>query len=41
MVRDLGSSNGTFVRLVAPTFVDNGDQFLVGRELVRVELQTA
>ena len=39
MVKDLGSSNGTFVRLIAPTFVDNGDQFLVGRELVRVELQ--
>lgn len=37
-IRDLGSSNGTFVRLAAPTFVENGDQFLVGRQLVRVEL---
>jgi len=39
MVRDLGSSNGTFLRLTAPAFVDNGDQFLIGRQLVRVELQ--
>lgn len=38
LVRDLGSSNGTFVRLTSPTFVENGDQFLVGRQLVRVEL---
>ena len=38
MLRDLGSSNGTFLRLGAPTFVDNGDQFLIGRQLVRVEL---
>ncbi len=37
-LRDLGSSNGTFLRLGAPTFVDNGDQFLIGRQLVRVEL---
>ena len=39
MVKDLGSSNGTFLRLTAPAFVDNGDQFLIGRQLVRVELQ--
>ncbi len=38
LVRDLGSSNGTFLRLSAPTFVDNQDQFLIGRQLVRVEL---
>jgi hypothetical protein len=38
IVRDLGSSNGTFLRLTAPTFVDNGDQFLIGRQLVRIEL---
>lgn len=38
MVRDLGSSNGTFLRLAAPAFVDNGDQFLIGRQLVRVEM---
>jgi hypothetical protein len=38
VVRDLGSSNGTFLRLAAPAFVDNGDQFLIGRQLVRVEL---
>jgi hypothetical protein len=39
LVRDLGSSNGTFLRLTAPAFVDNGDQFLIGRQLVRVEIQ--
>ncbi|MFZ5469215.1 MAG: FHA domain-containing protein [Myxococcota bacterium] len=37
-VKDLGSSNGTFIRLNAPAFVDNGDQFLIGRQLVRVEV---
>ena len=38
MVKDLGSSNGTFLRLTAPAFVENGDQFLIGRQLVRVEM---
>lgn len=38
LVRDLGSSNGTFLRLTAPAFVENGDQFLIGRQLVRVEM---
>ena len=38
VMRDLGSSNGTFLRLAAPAFVDNGDQFLIGRQLVRVEM---
>ncbi len=38
VLKDLGSSNGTFLRLGAPSFVDNGDQFLIGRQLVRVEL---
>jgi predicted component of type VI protein secretion system len=39
MVRDVGSSNGTFIRLTGPTFVDNGDHFLMGRQLLRVEIQ--
>jgi pSer/pThr/pTyr-binding forkhead associated (FHA) protein len=39
VVRDAGSSNGTFMRLVAPVFVESGDQFLLGRQLLRVELQ--
>lgn len=39
-VRDLNSSNGTFVRLAAPAYVEHGDQFLVGRELIRVELRS-
>ncbi len=38
LIKDLGSSNGTFLRLAAPAFVDNGDQFLIGRQLVRVEM---
>jgi FHA domain len=38
VLRDLGSSNGTFLRLGAPAFVENGDQFLIGRQLVRVEM---
>jgi pSer/pThr/pTyr-binding forkhead associated (FHA) protein len=38
VARDLGSSNGTFVRLVAPTLVEDGDHFLIGRELFRVQI---
>lgn len=38
ILRDLGSSNGTFLRLAAPIFVESGDQFLIGRQLVRVEM---
>ena len=41
VVRDIGSSNGTFIRLPAPAFVEHGDQFLIGRQLLRVELQPA
>lgn len=41
VVRDVGSSNGTFLRLTNAVFVDSGDQFLVGRELVRVEVVQA
>ena len=37
-VRDLGSANGTFVKLNAPAFVENGDQLLVGRELLSVAI---
>lgn len=37
-IQDVGSSNGTFIRLSAPTFVDHGDHLLIGRELLRVEL---
>lgn len=40
-VEDMASSNGTFLRVNAATFVDHGDQFLVGRELLRVELKPA
>jgi hypothetical protein len=38
-VKDLGSSNGTFARLGAPAFVDSGDQYLIGRQLLRVEIE--
>ena len=37
-VRDVGSSNGTFARLAAPAYLEEGDQLLIGRELVRIEL---
>ncbi len=37
-VRDVGSSNGTFVRLAAPTPLDNMDQLLIGRQLLRMEI---
>jgi pSer/pThr/pTyr-binding forkhead associated (FHA) protein len=40
-IRDLGSSNGTFLRLSAPAFVEDGDQFLVGRQLLRVDVKAA
>jgi pSer/pThr/pTyr-binding forkhead associated (FHA) protein len=41
VVRDLGSSNGTFARLATPTFLEDGDQLLVGRQLVRVDVKPA
>jgi pSer/pThr/pTyr-binding forkhead associated (FHA) protein len=34
---DLGSSNGTFIRVAAPTRIGAGDQILVGMQLLRVE----
>jgi pSer/pThr/pTyr-binding forkhead associated (FHA) protein len=39
-VKDLNSSNGTFVRVFAPTLLDNADQLLIGRELLKVEIGT-
>ncbi|AKU90699.1 FHA domain-containing protein [Vulgatibacter incomptus] len=40
-IRDLGSSNGTFVRLTAATPLDSGDALLLGGRLLRVELRSA
>jgi hypothetical protein len=37
-VKDLGSSNGTFIRLTQPTLLEHNDQLLLGRQLLRVEL---
>jgi len=37
-VKDLGSSNGTFTRLTAPARVNDGDHFLIGGQLIRVEV---
>ena len=34
---DLGSSNGTFLRVIGPTEIAAGDQVLVGMQLLRVE----
>jgi hypothetical protein len=39
VLKDLKSSNGTFVRLEAPVVVNSEDQFLVGRELIRVDIE--
>lgn len=37
VVVDVGSSNGTFIRITGPVTVAAGDQVLVGMQLVRVE----
>jgi pSer/pThr/pTyr-binding forkhead associated (FHA) protein len=37
VLTDLGSSNGTFVRVAAATRIGPGDQILVGMQLLRVE----
>ena len=40
-IRDVGSSNGTFLRLGAPTRVGDGDQLLVGRHLLKLDVAAA
>jgi hypothetical protein len=35
---DLGSKNGTFVRIAAETGLTNGDYVFIGQQLLRVEL---
>jgi hypothetical protein len=40
-IRDLGSSNGTFLRLSQPTALENGDQLLVGKQLLKLEVVPA
>jgi len=37
MLTDLGSSNGTFIRLMGPTPVKNGDHVRMGDQLMRIE----
>jgi len=37
-LRDVGSSNGTFVRLDNPATVGDGDQLLIGRHLLKLEV---
>jgi hypothetical protein len=39
ILKDLGSSNGTFVRLAGPTSLKNGDHVRVGDQLFRIELR--
>jgi hypothetical protein len=39
MLNDLGSSNGTFVRLTGPTPIRNGDHLRMGDQLFRIELR--
>jgi len=38
-VRDLGSSNGTFLRLARATPVESGDFLLIGNQLLRVDFK--
>lgn len=38
-VRDLGSSNGTFIRLLRATVVEAGDFLLIGNQLLRVDFK--
>jgi hypothetical protein len=37
-ITDLGSSNGTFVRLTGPTSIKHGDHVRMGDQLLRIEL---
>jgi len=37
-ITDLGSSNGTFVRITGPTPIKNGDHVRMGDQLLRIEL---
>jgi pSer/pThr/pTyr-binding forkhead associated (FHA) protein len=37
-ITDLGSSNGTFVRITAPTLIKHGDHVRMGDQLLRIEL---
>jgi pSer/pThr/pTyr-binding forkhead associated (FHA) protein len=37
LITDLGSSNGTFVRLAGPTAIKNGDHVRMGDQLLRIE----
>ena len=38
VVTDLGSSNGTFVRLAGPAPLEHGDHVRMGDQLLRIEL---
>jgi pSer/pThr/pTyr-binding forkhead associated (FHA) protein len=37
-ITDLGSSNGTFVRLTTPSAIKHGDHVRMGDQLLRIEL---
>lgn len=37
LITDLGSSNGTFVRIAGPTAIKNGDHVRMGDQLLRIE----
>ncbi|HVI94093.1 MAG TPA: FHA domain-containing protein, partial [Anaeromyxobacter sp.] len=37
VLSDVGSSNGTFVRITAPTELGPGDEVLIGGQLLRVD----
>ncbi len=37
LLKDLDSSNGTFLRVQRPTVLEHGDEFLIGTRLLRLE----
>ena len=37
LLKDLDSSNGTFLRVQKPTVLEHGDEFLIGTRLLRLE----
>jgi pSer/pThr/pTyr-binding forkhead associated (FHA) protein len=41
MLGDLGSSNGTFIQIRGEVTIRSGDQFRIGQQLFRIDLNTA
>ena len=41
LLTDLGSSNGTFIKIRGEVTIRSGDQFRIGQQLFRVDLSAA